>query len=374
MKDIVKSLLTTVILFLTAATLQANTECATKRMSDIVKSLEKHGMEVNGQSYSQRVKALSPDVEVYVLCDSTGMVRHAGYKLPMLPALGDYGSIPELRFVARYLLELMLIEDDIDLNNEVKVNHVRIFSETATGSLRQIVRKSLEKMKPETSVLLNFQQGNYDVVFVQGGKKLLSVKFPARYDLIMGVTKPEAEEGIPYLLAQADTTSLNVNIPMEEDLIMTEDSLYVLDDNGWYLVDKIHSSSYYEKQGNNLSLVFGDKHRPESAYNLFNSGADFHLMAQLTQNMYKGKRTFDVSVIRLIQALRQQGCTIYTGIKNIDSKGVSGTVYAVNQSMGYQHHLSFTMPYDVLYSKTPHPVIIEMRSYVPIHNFIGTRK
>lgn len=373
MKDMFKSLLTTVVIFLAAATLQASTECATRRLSDIVKSLQKHGMVVNKQSVSQRVKTLCPEADVYVLCDSTGMVRHAGILLPMMPTLGEYGSIPEIRFVERYLLELLLIEDDVDLNNEIKVNHINIFSETATGTMRQIIKKALGKMKPETSVLLDFQQGNYGVNFVQQGKKLLSMKFPARYDLIMGMTKPEAEEGIPYLLSQADTTITDTFIPSIDDVTMTKDSLYMMD-NGWYLVENIHSSSYYEKQDNKLSLVFGDAHRVESAYNLFNSGIDFHIMASLTQNMYKGKKTYKVSIIRLMQALRQQGCAIYTGIKNVDAKGISGTVYAVNQTLGYQHQLTFTMPYDVVYSKTPHLVEIEMYSYIPIHNFIGTRK
>ena len=162
-------------------------------------------------------------------------------------------------------------------------------------------------------------------------------------------------------------------MPDIEDLVMTSDSLYVMD-NGWYLIEKIHSSSYYEKQGDMLSLTFNDNRRIESTYNLFNSGADFHAMATLTQNMYGGKRSFNVSVIRIMQALRQQGCTIYTGIKNIDANGISGTVYAVNQAMGYQHQLTFMMPYDVLYSKKPHPINIEMYSYIPIHNFMGTRK
>lgn len=334
-----------------------------------------------------RVPAVSEEVDVVLLHDSLNLAKltHVGLALPPIGKVDDFSGMPVLAFLERYLLELLVTDDDIDLENDLKINKVRLFSETLTGSKRQIIKKALRAMTEKTSLQISQEGMTYHVTFLQpDGSRFLTMDFPARYDLILGLTKDEAEEAMVALLSDITsgeelTTEISANAGAGMKRIPCDTTRYDqqqmhLDNESWYMSKSIQSTTYLVGQEGEYRPVFGEKHRMRSIMNLFNYPADYGVKANVTFSLYHGKAAGEIALSRLLQYMRDSGYTLYTGISGVDGRGhTRGTVYAVNLTLGCHHQLSYDVPRTITYLPEASPVEIKMRLYIPIYNFKGLK-
>lgn len=323
-----------------------------------------------------RVPAVSEEVDVVLLHDSANPAKlvHVGLALPPIGKVDDFSGMPVLAFLERYLLELLVTDDDIDLENDLKINKVRLFSETLTGSSRQILKKALKAMDETTGLQISQQGMSYHVTFVQAdGSKFLSMDFPARYDLILGLTKDEAEEKMVALLSDS-LVSCEALKRIPCDTTRYEEQQMHLDNESWYMAKSFQSTTYLVGLEGEYRPVFGEKHRMRSIMNLFNYPADYGVKAKVTFSLYHGKATGEIPLSRLLQYLRDSGYTLYTGVSGVDGRGhIKGTAYAVNLALGCHHQLSYDVPRTLTYQPEASPVEIKMRLYIPIYNFKGLK-
>lgn len=340
-------------------------------LAEMSEQLVSYGWQLDG-SLRQRVDKLTSTVDVIATVDEDHIVSHIGFALPMTDALGSFAKIPTICFFERYLLQLMLIPNDLEISAKMKIESVTIHSDICTGNTRQVIRQALRDMTPATSVVVDQQNRKYTISCLKDGKVLLSIAFPARYDLIMGLSKPEAEDAFSSLLARTDTTLNDTELPDIDYMEKNDKGLYTIDE-GWYITEKLQSTSYFKADdAGKVSPVFDDKFRIESVYTLFNFPASFGIQAHVKQRAYHGNRSFDLPLAQLLKCMRDEGCILYTGITDISQEGFSGTIFAVNQSMGFQHQLRFKIK-PQLFQKvnTSKSIDITMYNYIPIHNYKG---
>lgn len=379
------SLILTSLLCLHAVSVQAvDAQYSSQRLQRLMQAVQtvatsskRHAVTVLPSDTLQHVPTISEYVDVVIRHDAARpqVVNHIGLALPPIESIGDYSQIPVLQFVERYLLEL-LVSDDEDARNDLHVNHVELYSDKLTGTPRQMLRKALKEMDASTQLSIEQENQKYRVVFLKNSLVLLSVSMPARYDLILGQTKDEAEEAFAaHLSNEALKPLAHQGLAIKEASLRADSLIYIYNEYNWYMSPDIKGTCYLlPMQGGGFAPIYDENHRSESVINLFNYPMDFGPDADITFKMYHGKRKAQMSLAKLMECLRQQGCTIYTALTEADDKGhYHGVVYAVNQMMGYHHQLSFDAPPSVTYRPKQAPVVVELTTYVPTHNVSGMK-
>lgn len=358
---------------------QYTTQRLSRLMADVqtmAASQKKHAVTVLPSDTLKRIPSISEYVDVVIRHDAVHpeLINHIGLALPPIESIGDYSKIPVLQFVERYLLEL-LVADDEDVANDLHVNHVELFSDMLTGTPKQMLRKALKEMTEPTTLFIQQETQKYRVEFVKNNSKLLSVAMPTRYDLILGQTKDEAEEAFAALLsAEAVKPVTSQGMRIEEATIRQDSLVYVYNDS-WYMSNDIKATCYVlPVEDGTFAPIYDENHRSESVINLFNYPMDFGPNASITFKMYHGTKKAEMSLAKLLECMRQQGCVIYTGLTNADSKGhFQGTAYAVNEALGYHHQMRFDVPASATYRPKQTPVTVELTTYIPTHNVRGVQ-
>ena len=115
--------------------------------------------------------------------------------------------------------------------------------------------------------------------------------------------------------------------------------------------------------------VFSIDYLKESVNNLFNTGYDWGVEADVEQDMYGNKKNhFTISLAQLVNYLKSKNCSLYTGVRKYDKSKIEGVLMAVNMELGYQHILMYTLDKNLIEKPNGAKVIVKMYSYVPIHN------
>lgn len=298
--------------------------------------------------------------------NSQGVITHIGIKLFDRAIIAKHPSLLYF-FVERYLLELLLMPNNQDIMTKLKMERVKIMSQIHPMlAVKEGIRKVCAEFSSHLSFSIICRNNRYIFSCMDKNRVLLEMDFPVRYELISGNTKLEAEQSFyPNLLMYKETEYTPLN---ETELFVYKDSLYCFNED-YYLTEDIISTSYYNKVENTIVPVFSPDILAESVYNLFNSGYDWGVKADVTQNMYGGKNlNYNIPLSKLILFLNQQNCLIYTGIQKYDKSVITGSVLAVNMEFGYQHLIMFSFPHDLIRHPDEHQVKIKMYCYIPIHN------
>lgn len=65
---------------------------------------------------------------------------------------------------------------------------------------------------------------------------------------------------------------------------------------------------------------------------------------------YKAEET-DITLQQFIDYCKNEGCKLYFGIKTMNEKTLTGTLFAYNEKMAYNHVLSVSIPLNILDGK-----------------------
>lgn len=316
-------------------------------------------------------KVLLP--EFYVLKNQDDVVEHVGLKLFDQNLMADCGEVP-LRFVERYLLELLADPDKSwNIEQSMKFDKVKIWSDLYTGTIDKVIRQFAAGMDSSVSIMIANGQFRYEVKCIKDHKLAMSVSFPARYELLTGFTKLEAEEAFLNRLQEFCLEEKAFETPaVYADMLVPADgddpTVLTMHDMS-YVIDAMRSVCYYQKQEDgSIVALWSDDHRLPSLYNLFNSLVDYGVDAEVVQDMYMSKKEFSIPLVKLMRFMRNEGCMIYTGFKEMGHDEMTGIVSAVNTELGYRHQIRFSCPKVIFDDPQAAPVKLHLFAYVPIHH------
>ncbi len=312
------------------------------------------------------VKKLSSSKPVYARRSPNGQIDHIGIRLFDRQMMEKQGS-PIFLFVERYLLELMLADSDAAVQERLRMEHVKLSSDLPmSGSYNKALRPLVDAFSDQLSLYLS-QTGNRYILSCRNGQQtVLSLEFPTRYELIAGFTKLEAENSIyQEIIMHKPAPSAEVSASL---LSEKNPGVYTANED-YYMMEDIVSTRYYEKTGDSYRPIFASNKLVESICNLFNSDIDYGAMAEVNQSLYGNKNhTYKLPLRQLTSFLQAQKCTLYTTIQRIEKDKIYGAVMAINQELGYQHLLTFTLEKAIIPQIKNQQISIKMFSYVPIHN------
>lgn len=343
----------------------AQVKCANKILTELVESLPDIGLD-QGFTGEVIVPEVSKKKPVVVHRSNDGVINHVGIKFFNRDIISKHPS-PIYYFVERYFLELMLMPSQEEISSKMKLEHVKITSEIfSLKSLKNGLQDIVAAVSHDLSVYITCNNNHYSVSCMNDNKLLAKISFPVRYELITGYTKLEAENSIYPDLLMSGKKEYE---PLTGEYMSTyKDNLYCAHED-YYVTEDIISTTYYNKVNEEYIPVYSTDYLKESVYNLFNTGYDWGVEAEIVQDMYGNKKNrFTVPLAQLANFLKSKNCSLYTGVRKYDKSNIEGVLMAVNMELGYQHIMMFTLEKSIIDNQKGGKVKIKMYSYVPIHN------
>lgn len=313
-----------------------------------------------------KLPSIVPSKPIVVTRDKEGIIEHVGVKMFDRAILSLHPSHVYC-FLERYLLELLLLPDNNEIAWKLRMDKVKFASDVyKLTDYKKAIRQFIAAYSPDCSIYITCNNNRYMASCIRENKVLLKMVFPVNHELITGLSKLEAENSV-YLALMEHRYEKPLPLSLS-DMSVNEDSLYVYNED-YYMMEDIVSSSYYRTEGEKMVPLFDDEALPESIYNLFNAEHDWGVEVEITQSLYGGKKmTYTLPLCHVLDYLRKQGCSLYTGLKKVGGSSIEGMLLAVHMELGYQHMLSFKVDRKVFRQPDKTEVKVKMYSYIPIHN------
>lgn len=251
-------------------------------------------------------------------------------------------SSPIFDFLERYFLQLQYPSVVTNASNMIRDDQFRFLK----GNLR-----SVGDILPTDAFDYVCDRSRYTATWSRDGIVLLSVSFPAEYQLISGENKVEAEN---HLMADI----LNATVDDEEEPVSTVYAQYISSD---------FTNQLYFDAG---TLISSEAHPAETSANMMLSQqtpGDYSL--RISQVVYGfNKKEFLVPLRQWIAYCQASGCKLYYGVENISDAGdIQAVVLAVNEAENYNHVLTVDIPALAISSRQG-TIPAHLYSYVPTHN------
>lgn len=249
---------------------------------------------------------------------------------------------PIFDFLERYFLQLQYPPVVKSASNMIRDDQFQFLK----GNL-----KTAASILPTDAFDYAYDHSRYTATWSRDGIALLSVSFPAEYQLISGENKIEAE-----LHLQADIQNATV----------AYDSLTAKSSYSEYINGEFTNRLYFS----NGQLLISDAHPAETTANIMlcqQAPGDY--MLNIKQVLYGfNKQEFLVPLRQWIAFCQHSGCKLYYGIEDISENGdIRAVVLAVNEAENYNHVLTVDIPADII-SEQQGVIPSHLYSYVPTHN------
>ena len=267
-------------------------------------------------------------------------ISHIGIQL-FADEVRTKGNACITRFLERYFLSLKFPPDGKSAAKLMREDDFRILCGTF---------ECIDELRPTDDFGYTFANRRYTATWSRGRKTLLSVAFPARYELLSGENKIEAEENLP-----ADVQAAIVDTLQADELR-----------NDSYLSPDLTNRLYLKD-----SALIADRQYPiESAANMMLSQrlADPYML-NVTHLRYGNQKVqIELPLRQWIAYCRNNGCKLYFGVKDTDRLGtINATLLAVNEPLGYHHLLTVSIPVDAI-GQQQGVLTATLHSFIPIHN------
>lgn len=251
---------------------------------------------------------------------------------------------PIFDFLERYFLQLKYPPVVKTALNMIRDDQFQFFK----GSM-----KTVADILPTDAFDYAYDHSRYTATWSRDGKTLLSVSFPAEYQLLSGENKIEAET---LLLADIQNT-------------VVDDSRQALKDdqrNEHYINSEFTNRLYFL----NGDLLSSDAHPAETSANMMlcqQMPGNYAL--HITQVLYGFNKTeYNVPLRQWIAFCQNSGCKLYYGVESISDAGdIRAVVLAVNAAENYNHVLTVDIPQHIITDQQG-IILSHLYSYVPTHN------
>ena len=339
--------LTIISILVSTASVLAATSFHTPRLEMMAKALALKLPDTMEPNMDTDGLATFNNRKLRIRTNTFGDISHIGYKLFNLPEPMDantQANLPVFDFIERYLLELDLRLDGRSREQRMDIDQVVI----PKGTMNM-----LYAITPEIPFQIEaIPRRMFRFTWTTNGQEV-SLSFPASCQLILGANAIELE-----LMAEKDIQRL---IPMtSSDIISDWSTAKVSKSQGLLVIEgesyvsELIRSDIFLKEENGVRTLLCDSLTPtKSISNIVLTGLfEREIPMILRLNRYGHKiDTFETSLQQFISFCKMEDCQLFFGIKSIGKEELSGTLFANNEKLGYNHLLSFVFPLGILKGK-----------------------
>jgi hypothetical protein len=297
---------------------------------------------------------------IVVHIDENAIADHIGLSLFPEP-MKKIGNRVVMEFIERYMLQLqfppatktaaMMLRDD-----EVK------FTKGTVATVRQLL--------PTDQFNLSCELMKYTATWQREGKTLLSLTFPAEFELLRGMNFIEAQQLFEGESRKA-IGAVKQDTPADKQLMKATgiENCYLLE-GGYYLNQKLNANRYYvEDAKGRLFPLLSEDHPVESVANLMlcqdiAQQRKLHIIERLYGYEQKD---FHLDLSQWIAFCRDEHCELYFGVQTLTPTSVKATVIAVNTVENYNHMLTLDIPFAAI-SNPSATIEAQLNCYLPMHN------
>ena len=214
---------------------------------------------------------------------------------------------------------------------------------------------------------ITFHNTHYEVNWLQADEPLITLVFPAQYDLILGLSQKDIQEHTrEYLLAAAPRDSI---LPQPSDMQPLGDSLLISKHAFMELQSLTDATYYYNKvHAEGYKPVFDASHLEQSAANLFAGlirNKDYRLYVE--QAAYLHTITYTLSFQQWLNYCAEQALRVFFAVEEVREDGILALVIAHDDELNYNHLLSVVIP-DKFVSQEGCTLKAKMTPFIPTHN------
>lgn len=296
------------------------------------------------------------------LCtDSYGDISNIGYEMFGHEVLKGKKFNRVAMFVERYMLELDLQLDGRSPSARMDLDDVRITRGTY-GMLKQV--------RAKTQFTVNeVKRRQYTIGFLVGGRRV-ALTFPANCQLIYGANAIELEKiAASQIRRQSSETPSSRLDDIRQSLSQQSSGDMAIIDGGRYLSNAISGDIYLYSSNGTEKLVCSSRSQSHSISNIMLTGIfERNVPLSLTIDRYGNKtEKIQTSVQALVNFCFDEGCRLYFGIKKIKNGILYGTLFALNESLAFNHMAVIEFPTSVL-SGSNDAVKARLYTFIPLQN------
>lgn len=296
-----------------------------------------------------------------VCTDNHGIVCHVGYKLfpKEIISSGQYYRI--FRFLERYSLELDLNVGKKPVSQRLSIDNIT-FTEGNPGMLKSINENS--------SINIDCIPRRFYKVVIGTAQGNVAITFPADCQLILGGNAIELESSLLERLNMQRSYTDDVLLSKWSDATSRNVSGMFLKDYGTYLSPSIGSTLYFRQHDGKTQLYNSSRNKQISVANILLSGissSDIEMQLNLDRYGYQTD-SITLTLRQFISFCHDDDAKVYIGIKKVNDTSLDGTLFIYNETLGYNHVVSFTAPYDIMYGKAGSIIRARMYAYIPLQN------
>lgn len=300
--------------------------------------------------------------QLRVRTNALGDVSHIGYKLFHNEIVALYDNQALFDFLERYFLELDLHIDGKSMVQRMDVDRVVV----KQGSVQLMTR-----VKATDPLSINYTPRRSYAVTWQVNGKPLTLAFPTDCQLMMGGNAIDLENTI-----SRDVQRMPQCVDMGEALapwaqVHEESSGQLKQKNyGTYLSHLISSRIYLRMHDSQWQPDITPYSPMRSACTLMLTGYSakpIPLELVVDRYGYRNEK-LRVTLQQLLAYFRSEDSRVYIGIKEKTNNQLTGTLFVLNEKLGFNHVISFTFPLSLLSGDTSTPITAKLYAYIPLQN------
>lgn len=300
--------------------------------------------------------------QLRVRTNALGDVSHIGYKIFHNQIVALYENQALFDFLERYFLELDLHLDGKTTQQRMDVDRVVV----KEGSVSMMTR-----VKETDPLSINYTPRRLYTVTWQVGGRPLTLSFPTDCQLMMGCNAIELEN-----IFSRDVQRMPQCVDMGEALapwaqVHEESSDQLKQKNyGSYLSHLIGSRIYLRMHDSQWQPDINPHSPVRSVCTLMLTGySPQQLPLDLVIDRYGYRHEkLHVTLQQLLAYFRSEDSRVYIGIKEKTNNQLTGTLFVLNEKLGYNHVIPFTFPLSLLSGDISAPLTAKVYAYIPLQN------
>lgn len=195
---------------------------------------------------------------------------------------------------------------------------------------------------------------------------VVTIVFPAQYDLLLGMEKDVALNRLKEFILTAP--NCNQEKKVSANLTQIDDSIWQSKQDNFEL-ESLNDAQYYNMVCEDYQPVWDSDHLDYSAANLFHgliADADYRMYVE--QSVY-GMKTinYTLSLQQWLNYCKQLEMKIFFGVEEQREDGLLAIVIAQSREFGFNHLLSVVIP-DKFITDRNAVLKVRMSPYIPNHN------
>ena len=195
---------------------------------------------------------------------------------------------------------------------------------------------------------------------------VVTIVFPAQYDLLLGMEKDVALNRLKEFILTAP--NCNREKKVSANLTQIDDSIWQSKQDNFEL-ESLNDAQYYNMVCEDYQPVWDSDHLDYSAANLFHgliADADYRMYVE--QSVY-GMKTinYTLSLQQWLNYCKQLEMKIFFGVEEQREDGLLAIVIAQSREFGFNHLLSVVIP-DKFITDRNAVLKVRMSPYIPNHN------